>query len=92
MLRPGFQVTANYEDIALYPLKRPPVHITHDLMYEEIQARVGAGLSQTEYDALPGTPEWITEGSPQISKCHIIAYDRLRTRIDLVFAEASSKK
>lgn len=50
------------------------------------------GLSQAEYDMLPGTPQWITADGPQISKSHVVAYARLKHRIEAVFEEAQRRQ
>lgn len=76
----------------MHPLERPPVDVRHGLAFEEHNARKTMGLTLTEYEALPGTPDWIIEDGPQLSKCHVIAWSRLSNRIELVFTEASKKK
>lgn len=60
------------------------VAITTSVMFEEHEARITFGMSLEEYEKLPGTPEWIIEGGPQYSKCHVIAWYRLHNRIGLV--------
>jgi len=50
-----------------------------------------AGLSQAEYDTLPGDPSWLTDDGPSISKAHVIAFARMRARIDTVYSEAARR-
>jgi len=65
--------------------------VVHAGAFEEIEARNIAGLTQAEYETLPGTPEWLTEDGPGISKSHVIAYARMKRRIEAVYAEAQRK-
>jgi len=51
-----------------------------------------SGLSQAEYDSLPGTPDWLTADGPSISKSHVIAFARMRSRIDAVYQEAQQRE
>lgn len=85
-------MTANDQPIELYHIEKPPVHIVHRGVFEEYEARVKAGLSAAEYDNLPGDPVWITEDTPQISKAHVIAYARMSSLIQAVYAEAQARK
>jgi len=50
-----------------------------------------AGLSQAEYDTLPGSPAWLTDDGPSISKSHVIAFARMRSRIDATYSEAQRR-
>lgn len=74
-----------------YPLERPPIQVTYSLAYEEYQAWVSMGLTLDEYNALPGTPDWVTVEQP-LSKCDVIAWYRLSGRINAVMSEAAAKK
>jgi hypothetical protein len=82
---------ANGQEIEEYRLDKPPIAIVHAGAFEEIEARTMAGLSQAEYDALPGTPEWITDSGPSISKSHVVAFARMKRRIEAVYYHAQAK-
>lgn len=89
---PDFQVLARGEDIEQYRLETPPIDIIHRGAFEELEARTIAGLSQAEYDSLPGTPDWLTDNGPTISKSHVVAYARLKRRIEAVYMDATQKQ
>lgn len=89
---PDFQVLARGEDIDQYRLDQPAIEIIHRGAFEEVEARTIAGLSQAEYDALPGTPDWLTDEGPTISKSHVVAYARLKRRIEAVYIDAQQKQ
>lgn len=82
---------ANGDDIRTYPLDRTPVYIEYSLYFEAERARVQAGLSLAEFNALPGSPEWCTDASP-VSKCDLIAFMRLDQLVNLVMQDAALKK
>ena len=89
---PRFQTTANGEPIENYILEKPPVRIIQAGLFEEIEARIMAGLTQEQYDALPGTPDWITDDGASLSKSHIVAFYRLKHQIEGVFYMAQKRQ
>lgn len=92
MQAPDFQVLAKGDDIERYPLPKPPIDIIHRGVFEELEARTIAGLSQAEYDSLPGTPDWLVDSGPTISKSHVVAYARLKRRIEAVYMDAQQRQ
>lgn len=72
---------------------RPSVTtITYTLAYEEQQARIYAGMSINEYEALPGTPMWIKPNIGGYSKSHIVVLYRLSNTIPAVAQDASARE
>jgi len=57
-----------------------------------LEAQAAMGLTLGEYDALPGTPDWVDLDNPTLSKCEVIAWYRLSRRIPALMAEAANKK
>lgn len=71
---------------------RPQVAtITYTLAYELEQARLFAGLTASEFDRMPGTPEWCTEATGWRSKCHILMLYRMSNNIPAVAQDAAAK-
>lgn len=92
MRMPRFQTLANGEPIENRQLDAPAINIIHAIEFEEIEARASAGLSQEEYEGLPGTPDWIAESGPTLSKSHIIAWHRMRNRITALQEKAAADR
>lgn len=65
--------------------------ISYTMVYELEQARLYAGLTAAEFDAMPGTPEWCTEETGWRSKCHILLLYRMSNRIPAVVEDAAAK-
>ena len=71
---------------------RPSIaSISYTIGYELEQARLYAGLTAAEFDAMPGTPEWCTEMTGWRSKCHILMLWRMSNTIPAVMQDASIK-
>ena len=87
-----FQTLANGEPIENFALDRPAIAIQETGFFEELEARAALNLSQAEYDALPGVPDWIAENGPSISKAHVIAFYRMKARIEGVSVAAERRK
>jgi hypothetical protein len=79
-------------DIRQYHLDAPAVRVSYSLAFEEMEARVAAGLSAEQYDALPGSPLWVDPANPTQSKCEIVAWYRLSRLIPVIQSEAEMKK
>lgn len=62
------------------------------MAFEEESARIAAGLTREEYDALPGTPDWVDPNSPSRSQCDIVAHFRLDNLLRAVMDDASARK
>lgn len=72
---------------------RPSVTtITYTMAYELEQARLYAGMTIAEFDALPGSPMWCTESTGWRSKCHILLLYRMSKVIPAVAEDASAKE
>lgn len=70
---------------------RPSVASVHYKdSYELEQARIYAGMSVTEFDQLPGTPEWITTG--ERSKAHILVLYRMSNSITAAITDAQNRE
>lgn len=83
---------ANGAPIDDYHVQPGPVSIGYSLAFEERQARVEEGLTAEEYDALPGTPQWIIPGGPEWTKCHVIMGYRMAQRIPVVGQDAQNRE
>jgi hypothetical protein len=59
--------------------------------FEEAEARVFAGVSLAEFDAMPGVPDWCNEDRP-ISKSDVVAHYRLHMLIDAVRDDITVRK
>jgi hypothetical protein len=68
------------------------VNVTYSLHFEELQALTAMGLTWEEYNALPGTPDWIDPANPTLSKCDVLAWYRLSGRVGAVMSAAAAKK
>lgn len=55
------------------------------------EARASAGIDADTWDALPGTPLWMTSVDG-FSKCHILIWWKYRQQIDAVQATARNKE
>jgi hypothetical protein len=64
--------------------------VTYAESYELEQARVYAGISIAEFDALPGTPEWMQSG--ERSKAHILVLYRMSNAIPAAVSDAQSRE
>jgi hypothetical protein len=62
------------------------------MAYELEQARLYAGLTASEFDAMPGSPEWCTESTGWRSKCHILLLFRMSKTIPAVAEDAANKE
>jgi len=62
------------------------IAITYNDNYELEQARIYAGLSMNEFDALPGSPDWIVDG--ERSKTHILVLYRMHNAIQASVSDA----
>jgi len=73
-------------------LPDPPINIIHRGVLEELEARSELHISVEEWDRMPGTSDWITSDTLQLSKADVIAAFRAKTLISAVYAEASARK
>lgn len=62
------------------------------LEFEQHQARVAAGLTVTEYDSLPGTPQWARRESISTSKCHVLMWYRQERHLQLVADDMQARE
>lgn len=62
------------------------------MAYEEEQARIYAGMSITEYDALPGTPQWIDPEKGGRSKSDLVMLYRMSNYIPAVAHDAAARE
>lgn len=85
-------MTAQGRPIQDYSFRPAAATITYTLAYEEEQARIAAGMSITDYDALPGSPMWINPETGGRSKCHIILLYRMAQYIPAVANDAQARK
>lgn len=75
-----------------YTYRPSAATITYSLAYELEQSRLFAGISASEFDVMPGTPEWCTELTGWRSKCHILILYRMSNAIPAVANDASIKQ
>lgn len=61
-------------------------------MFEEHEARIYAGLSYEQYQALPGAPRWVDPEKGGLSKCEVVMLYRMHHRILSVSEDAQTKK
>lgn len=66
--------------------------MTYSLAFEELQALTAMGMTLADYEALPGTPDWINPAHPTLCKSDVIAWYRLSGRIPAVQQTAAAKK
>lgn len=86
-MRQRFGITANGNPIQSWRLDRTPVRIRASFAFEEESARLHMGLSKAEYDALPGTRDWIGEEG-QLCKADVVAFYRATILIPAVMSDA----
>ena len=58
--------------------------------YEREQSRIYAGMSITEYDALPGSPDWAVDD--QRTKAHILVLFRMSKEITAAISDAQNRE
>lgn len=58
---------------------------------EEQQARMAVGVSLTDFENMPGTPDWCDEQSP-VSKSDVIAIYRTQRLIEAIQTDIATKK
>lgn len=73
--RKNFQVKADFADIEFYSLEKGSVQIGYNIAFELQEARVAAGISISEFDAMPGIPMWM-KPTDSMSKCHLLVWFR----------------
>lgn len=91
MLNP-FGVKVNGSPIGDYNFRPSVATITYTLAYEQEQSRIYAGMSTVEYDALPGTPQWINPETGGRSKCDILILYRMSNAIPAAASDAAAKE
>lgn len=84
-------MTVNGSPIQNYPLPKSNVAIFYSLEFEAQQARLFAGMSVMEYEALPGDPTWCDETQP-MSKADVIVLYRMSNLISAVQTHAAAKR
>lgn len=72
-------------------MPKSAVTIRYSPDFEANEARIFAGLSVAEFEAMPGTPRWCDEAHP-ISKSSILAQYQLHILIAAVRDDAERKK
>lgn len=83
----------NGQPINDYHFRPQVATITHTMPYELEQARLYAGLSPLEFDALPGTPEWVlADAMDWRTKAHILLLYRMSTAIPAVAQDAANRQ
>lgn len=85
-------MTVNGEPIDDYHYRPAAATIYYTLEYEMEQARIYAGLSMSEWDALPGTPEWIDSERHSRSKSHILVLYRMSNAIPAAANDAATRQ
>jgi hypothetical protein len=63
--------------------------ITYSDRYELEQARIYAGMNISEFDALPGTPQWAV--GDERTKTHILVLYRMSNAIPAAIGDAQSR-
>lgn len=66
--------------------------ISYSLDYELEQARIYAGLPIAEWDALPGTPDWIDPERPSRTKSHLLVLYRMSNVIPAAAQDAQIRQ
>lgn len=82
----------NGEPIDQYHYQSSPATITYTMAYEEEQARIYAGMSILEYDALPGTPQWIDPEVGGRSKSDLVIIYRMSKNIPAAVADIQARE
>lgn len=85
-------MTVNGSPIGQYGFKPAAATISYKREFEEAQVRVAAGLSLQEYEALPGTPQWIDSEVGGWSKCHYLVWYRMSQLIPAASQDAQVRK
>lgn len=62
------------------------------LEFEQHKARVEAGLTVSEYDNLPGTPQWARREGVSTSKCHVLMWYRQDRYLQLVSEDMQARE
>lgn len=88
-LQNPFGVKVNGAPIGEYQYRPSVVQVQYSPVYEYERARVFAGMSIAEWDALPGTPLWANGGR---SKCDLIMLYRMSNDIPSAINDAQSRE
>lgn len=83
---------ANGEPIRDYHFRPAAATITYTMAYEQEQARIYAGMSVAEYDALPGTSAWIDPEIGGRSKSDLVMLYRMSNTIPAVANDAATRQ
>ena len=75
-----------------YAFRPAAATITYTMTFEEEQTRLYAGLSIMEWDALPGTQQWIDPEQGGRSKCDLIMLYRMNNWIPAAAQDASARQ
>lgn len=75
-----------------YNFREPDAHITYSAAFEEESARLYAGISISEWDALPGTRAWIDPNKGGRSKCDLVVLYRMSNWITAAMDDVAAKK
>lgn len=84
----------NGYSIEEYPLPRSSLRIRTTSAFDQEEARIAAGLSRSEFEELPGDPEWIMDDAPiSLSKADVLVAAYYRRLLEVVQSvEATRKK
>lgn len=85
-------MTINGANWSEYAFKPAAATIIYSATYEAEQARLYAGVSITEWDALPGTPAWIDPETGGRSKSDLIMLWRISQWIPAAAQDAAARE
>jgi hypothetical protein len=84
---------ANSRDAHEYSFKRKSKgQVASSIALEEEMARVWAGLSISEYEALVGNPDWVNPFKPSRSKADIVAAYRMANLMEAIQNDMAAAK
>lgn len=88
--RPTFGVKVDGVSVFEYRFSSPTgSRVASSLRFEELNARVAAGMTQAEYDALPGSPRWAAGG---MSKADVLIWHRANEYLKAVADDKAARK
>lgn len=86
-----FAVRINGSPANSYQFRPAAANITYSVQYDYEQARIYAGMSITEWDALPGTRQWIPDSGGRC-KCDLIILYRMSQFIPAAANDAQGRE
>jgi len=85
-------VRANGYPIGDHSYLKSPLTVTYSAAFEREEARIAAGLTREQFEALPGDPQWVDPNNPTLSKAEVLVYYRMHNVIRSVAEDVRARE